>query len=55
MDWNGEKVALPKKEPEFYNLAEDPAEENDLSIKQPERVSAMKARLLDLLEKAHSK
>jgi arylsulfatase A len=53
--WNHGKPALPKKDPELYNLAADPAETTDLFMQQPERARAMKARLLELLEKGNSK
>ena len=46
--WRGDIAELPDGH-ELYNLSEDPAEERDLSSQQPERVSMMSARLLELL------
>jgi arylsulfatase A-like enzyme len=53
--WKGENVSLSKSAFELYNLANDPAEQNDLSERQPERADAMRARLLELLKKGRSK
>jgi arylsulfatase A len=54
-DWRGEKAELPEKGPELYHLSEDPGEKNDLSSQHPERVTTMRARLLDLLNKGRSR
>ena len=48
--WNGNDVTLPESEYELYNLAEDPAEENDLAQKRPDRAQALKSHLLELLK-----
>lgn len=52
--WQGDKVELPNDEYELYQLADDPAETNDLFAKYPEQVAELKGRLLDLLNKGRS-
>jgi arylsulfatase A-like enzyme len=52
--WKGLKATLPTQGPELYNLSEDPGEQNNLSSREPERVGAMSARLLDLLNRGRS-
>ena len=52
--WQGDKVELPNDEYELYQLADDPAETNDLFAKHPEQVAELKGRLLDLLNKGRS-
>ncbi len=41
------KAALPQKV-ELFNLADDPAEANDLSAQHPDKVGAMQARITEL-------
>lgn len=53
-EWNNGQPALPKNDPALYNLATDPAETTNLFNQQPERASAMQARLLELLKKGRS-
>jgi arylsulfatase A-like enzyme len=52
--WEGRKATLPTKGPELYNLSEDPGEQNNLSSRETERVSAMSTTLLDLLNRGRS-
>ncbi len=54
-DWTGEEVKLPEKAYELYNLADDLAEERDLSQEDPERAEAMRSQLLDLLKRGRSR
>ena len=53
--WSNEDVALPEAEFELYNLSIDPGESNDLAAKHPDRAQAMRATLLDLLQKGRSR
>ncbi len=52
--WNGQDVELPMKY-ELYNLADDPAEANDLTPKHPDRAKEMRKLLLDLIKKGRSR
>jgi arylsulfatase A-like enzyme len=44
-DWKLQVTELPKQD-WLYNLAVDPGEKNNLATKEPERLAAMKARLM---------
>ena len=54
-NWRGEEIELPKASYELYNLADDPAEKNDLSKTHSERAKEMRELLLDLLKKGRSR
>ncbi len=46
------RKAKPANKYELYNLAADIGESNDLSTKEPDRVAAMRAQLLEMLKDA---
>jgi arylsulfatase A len=52
--WEGDKPTLPQKY-DLFNLAKDPGEKNDLSEQLPERVTALRSRLLNLLNEGRSR
>lgn len=52
--WSGKGVTL-RSPVSLYNLAEDPAEKNDLSKEKPGRVNEMSKRLEDLLKRGRSR
>jgi arylsulfatase A len=54
-NWRGGEVELPKTSYELYNLADDPAEKNDLSKTDSKRAKEMRELLLDLLKKGRSR
>jgi len=43
------------KSPELYNLLDDPSESNDLAIKEPERLNALKNKLDQITNQGYSK
>ena len=53
--WTDGKATFPEAAYELYNLAEDPFEQNDRAREIPERVAAMKSRLMGLLEKGRTR
>jgi arylsulfatase A-like enzyme len=53
--WNGNEAHIAAENLELYNLADDPAEKNNLAGKLPGRVEAMRTRLLELIKNGRSR